>query len=240
MNHPPAPVTDTALLHRLRSVALRNPERAVEHLLQLTDAATVERATGPVGVDVRILLAEARQRSQPPGPDPRLRHVTAALDACHDAAQAAGALHPVDQNRIVIALAVAADIAVWAGLPQAVPACDSYVVAAADCDPPDESRIVFAGALRAVAIYQHVDCRAGSDLMNTARDLHPAPCTAAVKAMFNAAAYAMRHSCREGGYQRAVGHPPPLPGGLLHPTLGDPAPDHLAHRIRAHLAAHTC
>lgn len=246
---PDAPMTDTIRLHRLRCVVLRNPELAVDHLRRLTDPAGravfggVLEAGDALTIDLRILLAESSLRIVPAEADQRRRNVTAALDACHQAARAAGAMEPVDWRRLTVALGVGADIAVLAGLPEAVEACDGYVVAASNCDPPDERRVVLAGGLRAVAVYHHVDCAEGRRLMATvqllqSRQRRSSELTAA---MFRRAVKAMQDGCRRhGGYHGGARHPPSLPGGVLHPGLTAPPPEHLAHRIRARPAAHSC
>lgn len=232
----------TLRLHRLRCVVLRNPAQAVVHLRRLTESALSAGLDAGLRIDLRILLAETSLRCLPTGADLRLRHITAALDACHEAAEVAGAMQPVDWPRLTVALGVGADIAVWAGLSRAVDACDGYVVAATNCDPPDERRVVFAGALRAVAVYHHIDCAQGRRLMATAERIElgrSRPAERAV-AMFGAAVAAMLNGCQQPERHRVAGLPPALPGGVLDPGLDAPSPDHLAHRIAARPGTHSC
>jgi hypothetical protein len=215
------------LLHRLRTVTLRNPGQDADHLRRrLTRGAIAE-----LDVDLRILLAEALQRH---------RDVGAALDTAADAARAAASLPPRDRSRLIMALAVGADLAVCAGLDEAVEACDSYLNATTYDNPPNLHRVLLAGALRAVAVYQGVDCQQGRHLLTTLSHRFPSDNARTVTTV-QAGIAAMTAGCRPRRPDRPSGPPPPLPGGVLHPSLADPPGDYLAYRVRAHAAdVHTC
>jgi hypothetical protein len=59
--------------------------------------------------------------------------------------------------------------------------------------------------------------------------------------MVRAGISTMAQGCRPRGPDRPKGPPPPLPGGVLHPSLTAPARNYLAYRVAAQAASvHTC
>lgn len=230
--HLPTPQTSAAagltLLHRLRSVVLRNPHIGVDHLRRLTSPHGDGTAPG-LDVDVRILLAEACQQD---------RDIQAAREAAYLAARAA-ASQPGDWRRLAMAAGVDADSAVLAGSLEAAVACDTYFSIGSGGEPTDECRAVLAAALRAVVAHHRTDCAEGYRRLSAVQGIHlrrHGPRNP-IAVMISDGLTAMQDGCRRR-CRCVVGIPPPLPGGVLHPYADIPHPNYLAYRIGFQLPAH--
>ncbi|GAA2617142.1 hypothetical protein [Paractinoplanes durhamensis] len=187
---------------------------------------------------LRHLLAEPAQADPQVTADLRALHaevllqcgdLDGALDASVAAAHAAGTLHHRDWPRLITALLISADLAVWAGHPHAVAACDSTLSAFTGLDRPDPDRETVAAALHAVAVFHHTDAGHGYTLLdNLSRTVPQGP----IDAMLAAGLAAMRTGPRVGGRPRH-GVPPPVPGGVLQPRLDTTTAAYLASRVHA-------
>ncbi|GAA2910415.1 hypothetical protein Acy02nite_89660 [Actinoplanes cyaneus] len=111
----------------------------------------LQRSAMP-GADRLILLAEALLR---------LGRDDAAVAAGIRAAAVAEQQQPVPVDRLLSASTVRADLAIWVGDPGAAQTCRGVERLAASIG--DQPRRFLAIALRAVALYQHSSCRAGTD-----------------------------------------------------------------------------
>lgn len=195
-------------LQLLRMVTLRNPLKAAARLSDLLNTAGQLPAPDVVTADRALLLAEAWQRGG---------RTDEAIDACRNAANAAGALQPQDWPRVITALMVGADLAVCAGDGHAIEACDSAVNAFTYLSQPDPRRLLIASGLRAVAVYHRQDCEQGlrdlAALKSQVPEGHPHG------AVLAAASNAMRGGCPPGRHHRPAGPPPPLSGAILQPQL---------------------
>jgi hypothetical protein len=207
--------------HCLRVVALRNPARAAARLQHLLAGAGV--ADQGSRVDLLVLLAEVRHR---------MHDLAAAFDA--EAVTAAAALEPRDWPRLATALAVEADLAVCADHLQAVQACESYALALTHLEPVNPWRAWHAAALHAVAAYHRRDRHEGLRQLTTLAGQLPAP-AGSVRNAVHAGIDAMRDIRPPA--PPAGRPPPPLPGGILQPSMIWPAVDYLTYRIRLHPGA---
>jgi hypothetical protein len=211
-------------LSLLRYVCARNPARVAAHLSGLVEDR-IGAAQGLGKVDLLLLLAEAQQARTAPAD---------AVAACEAAGQAVAEFEPLDWPRLTAVLGVSADVAVWAGRPDAVDACESYLEAAARSETADARRPRLAAALSAVAVFHHRDCAQGLRLLTQLLEhaLAGSPLAVAI----DTALTAMREDCR-GTKPPPAGRLPPAPGGVLQPSL-DPSRDWLASRVRARRGKH--
>jgi hypothetical protein len=208
-------------LTALRHLVMHDPAEGVRAVRRAVRA----HASGVRHVNLTILLAEAYQRHG---------QLAEAVRAGYDAAVAA---RPYDLRHHVIALGIGADLAICDRRPTAVQACTTFFQATTQQPQPDLLRVILAGALRAVAIYQHQSCREAHHQLQVLAARTPADNAAA--ATLDAGLAAMDAGCVPGCVPPPVGPLPPLPGAVLDPDVTAADVGVFARRVRLHPALHT-
>ena len=211
-------------LDQVADTARTDPAAAIAGIT----AILADRLLEPAQVmDYQVLLAELH------GHTGELPAATSARDL---AADTAARLDPPDLRRMLTVLAVSADLALRAGESTALTSCYSYM---RDCAKVSEAfadvnRLIIAGALMAVAEYQHQDCGRGRDRVDK---LIAAAAHGPLARMLGATATAMRDGCRHKTPppQQAA---PPLPGVILQPRCDRPDEAALAARVGWHPGSH--
>ena len=218
---PPRPVRMVPpMVLALRLASWRSPTATAGRLHHLLTALP-HPADARVMADLHALQAEVLLQCADLG---------GALDASVAAARTAAELRPRDWPKLITALFIGADLAVWAGHPHAVAACDSTHHAFSYLDQPDPEREQIAAALHAVAVYHHTDAGHGLDLLY-ALALKAVPDGPASELL--AAGLAAMRADRTGSHQPRHAVAAPVPGGLLQPRLDSTTSAYLASRVLA-------
>ncbi|GAB1646840.1 hypothetical protein [Krasilnikovia sp. MM14-A1259] len=224
-------MTADDLSHLRVAILAGNPQAGDLVRRDLTDNGITPAAR----VDRHLLLTETHQRQG------RIADARLALGEASAAADAFN-LPAGDPCRTAL-FAIRADLAVWDGHVEAVQVCTRYAEQARDL-AQDLLRLAHATALRSVAIYHRDSCAEARRLLGILHEraiaaAAPTEALTVLAPMIERGLSAMAEGCRPGA-ARPPGPVPPLPGGVLKPSVADPDPDYLASRVRQHPARHTC
>ena len=219
-NHPPSKGSGTHPdLERATAIADTDPQAAIT--VVTAALANDQQTLTPVQVvDCQVLLTELHGHTGA---------LTAAAAARDRAAEVTSRLDPPDPLRAVVVLAIGADLALRAGDATTLRACFGYMRASGKLPPAvaDLNRLVIAGALMAVAEYQHEGCMAALNRIGKLTTLAP---EGPLAAMIAAARTAMLDGCQHAS-PLAPQPTPALPGGVWQPRCDQPDPAAIAARV---------